>query len=166
MFGWICKIIKNSNKLRENELSWVTLDGEFKQLQPISSSNILQLLNECSIEVGKPPGSLTRIAQPCDAWVFFKSIKTCLRHLSGHAEKSELNKKLSTIFKQHEAKVVFSMKSKHKEMAIEGLLDIQASMNKAITPAIIRQSFSETGMYYFYFAPSSISDPEAIKNNW
>jgi len=110
-------MINYFSKLRENELSWVTLDGEFKQLEPFSSSNI---------EEGKPPGSLTRIAQPCDAWVFFKSIKTCLRHLGSHAEKSELNKKLSTFFKQHEPKVGFSMKSKHKEMAIEGFLDIQA----------------------------------------
>jgi hypothetical protein len=139
--------IQKIKNLRNIDLSWVTLDGESKQLDPFKSSDVLELLTDNSIEVGKPPGSLTRIWQPCDAWVFFKSIKTCLRHLNSHAANSEFNKKLSNTFIQHEVKVGLKMKPKHKEMAIEGLLDIQASMNKAITPAIIRQSFSETGMY-------------------
>jgi hypothetical protein len=154
-YEWILRVclidfikkIKTSHNLKDGDLSWFTVDGETKQLNPFSSPDTIKFLQDNSIEVGKPPGSLTRLSQPCDAWVFFKSIKTTLRHLCFHAQNSDLRSKLVNSFLQHEQKIGSMMKPKHKQMAIEGLMDIQASMNKAITPAIIRQSFQETGMY-------------------
>jgi hypothetical protein len=139
--------IQEANELEDDHVTWYTLDRESKQLTPYSSAENIKFLQDNSIEVGKPPGSLTRITQPADAYAFFKSIKTVLRHLNNHAKNSRLHDKLSSIIIQHENKIGSKLKPKHKSMAIQGLLDIQFAINKAVTPAMIIQSFVETGMY-------------------
>jgi hypothetical protein len=139
--------IKNQCELEDDDLTWYTLDGESKQLSPFTSERIIKILSDNNIVVGKPPGSSTRITQPCDAYQFFKAIKTALRAKKKNAINPVLEARLTTIFGQHEAKKNTKMKPKHKKMAIQGLLDILMFMNQVINPDIIRLSFAETGMY-------------------
>jgi transposase len=94
--------IKNQCELEDDDLTWYTLDGESKQLSPFTSERIIKILSDNNIVVGKPPGSSTRIMQPCDAYQFFKAIKTALRAKKKNAINPVLEARLTTIFGQHE----------------------------------------------------------------
>jgi hypothetical protein len=67
--------------LEEDSLSWLTLDGESTQINPVMKDRIQQLLKENNLIVTKPPGSTSSITQPADVGNSFKSIRSNIKSL-------------------------------------------------------------------------------------
>jgi len=73
--------IKLYKGLDENSLSWLTLDGESKQIIPMIKEYVQLGLKNNNIVVTKPPESTSHVAQPVDVGTIFKVIKSTLRGL-------------------------------------------------------------------------------------
>ena len=107
-----------------NSLSWFTLDGEPKQIIPMTKEgNIPKQQN------------------------IFKAIKSTLRGLRDEDNtKNDLNGNILETIANHEETVGKKVNPSHRKKASIGLQYMHREMNKVINPDIIRQHFYETGM--------------------
>jgi hypothetical protein len=140
--------IKIDKQLDQDAQVFFTLDGESKQIVPMMDAATQSLFKNNKIAVIKPPGSTSHITQPADVGKVFKAIKTTLVGLHNKDNcNHDLEKEIEAAIDNHERKVKNKMKPAQRKKALNGLQSIHRAMNKVINPDIIRESFSETGMY-------------------
>jgi hypothetical protein len=124
--------------LEEDSLSWLTLDGESTQINPVMKDRIQQLLKENNLIVTKPPGSTSSITQPADVGNSFKSIRSNIKSL----EKTDIsNKPLENIledkFELHQEFTGKKFKPGNKTKAIQGLVLLQCSISKSMNRQVV-----------------------------
>jgi len=124
--------------LEEDSLSWLTLDGESTQINPVMKDRIQQLLKENNLIVTKPPGSTSSITQPADVGNSFKSIRSNIKSL----ETTDIsNKPLENIledkFELHQEFTGKKFKPGNKTKAIQGLVLLQCSISKSMNRQVV-----------------------------
>lgn len=140
--------IKNNKNLDEDRICWFTLDGESKQIVPMMEANSHKLLKDNNIVATKPPGSTSHVTQPADVGKIFKAIKATLPTLNDSDNLDiDLKNEIVSAIETHESKIGKKFLPAQRKKAIDGLQKMQRAINIVINWDIIRQSFSETGIY-------------------
>ena len=129
--------------------AFITCDGEAKQIEVFQEQDIIDLLKENLIDLGKTPASCSAICQSSDVSSFFKAAKKRLRFTcSNKAHKVDLKKTDIGIFLTEE---VFSQREKMpdamKSKLIDGLQYIAATIQDTLKPSMIREGYESIGQY-------------------
>ena len=145
----LIKALRRKYGLLESDPAYLAEDGEDLQLQPLKHEDIIAILKEILLEIGKSCGSTTEIQQPSDAGDGFKSTKTNVRVLNDNDVRGNpvLDQAILAIIKEHEAKTKKPFSSIHRNSMVSGTRKLRQSIMDAMTPSIIVKSFAKTGMY-------------------
>ena len=135
--------------LQSDTLAWFQLDGEPKQMECYSKSELLDVLEEHNIAVGKPPASTTSTTQPCDVGNCFKAPKTSLKHINTAESPRNTHavNRIEAVLKQHEDTYGHKLPYAHKKMAVEGLLKVQLALQNSMKRDMVCKSFAMCGIY-------------------
>ena len=140
--------IKLHKSLNNDSTSWLTLDGESKQIIPMMKEGSQMILNDNNIIVTKPPGSTSHVTQPADVGKVFKAIKTTIVGLfDDNLNDNDFKDEIMIKIKCHEESNMKNMIAAYRQKICTGLMKMHRAINKVINPDIIRESFAETGMY-------------------
>lgn len=168
---WIDKI-RDYYELGIEKTAYVNFDGEDVQINPMFDEDIVQLLKEKNIQLGKVPGSSTQNTQAADAGHVFISIKTTNKGLNDHSVKHQtpLIDRLTAVFKAHNAYLnspergdarlkgrkkktvaadAIEMNPQHVRLAKYGLLRVLMALQNSLRPHMIRESFQVVGVWPF-----------------
>lgn len=135
--------------LPRDTLAWFQLEGEPTQIDCYSKRELLNVLEENYISVGKPPASTTATTQPCDAGNCFKAPKTSLKHINNDESPRNAHtmERIKAVLKKHEDKYGHKLSYAHKKMAVEGLIKIQLALQNSMNRDMICKSFARCGIY-------------------
>ena len=140
--------IKLHKCLNNDSTSWLTLDGESKQIIPMMKEGSQMILNDNNIIVTKPTGSTSHVTQPADVGKVFKAIKpTIVGLFDDNLYDNDLKDEIMIKIKCHEESNMKNMTAAYRQKICTGLMKMHRAINKVINPDIIRESFAETGMY-------------------
>ena len=136
--------------IADNVVAWFCEDGEQCQIDVLREPEIVAVLKETNIEVGKSCGSRTEVEQECDAGYVFMGTKTEVDNIMStpgrFTEVPGLRADLEAVFDRHEA-TYGKLKSRHRPVAIKGLQVIRQAMEEAFKMRLIIESFALTGKY-------------------
>jgi hypothetical protein len=151
------------------------VDGEPIQLKPFKDPLVQVKLRDRNIHVGKSPHSCTAIFQECDAGNLFKAAKTVNRKMNSKLlANSIIQRRVQSVIEAHDAfmnpiqekdksgkeaakkqtkkKKAAKKKPKrkglsayHKNLAVNGIMRVQLSLQAAVKPQIIRDSYRLCG---------------------
>mmetsp|Transcript_32984 Transcript_32984/g.45233 ORF Transcript_32984/g.45233 Transcript_32984/m.45233 type:complete len:589 (-) Transcript_32984:104-1870(-) len=144
--------LRRLRNLPDDSMAWFQLDGEAIQIECYrQGSNTLQLMTEHNIVIGKPAASTTEITQPCDAGDCFKATKTKNKFINDEdiLMDNHMYEQLQKVFVEHMKNATPSkkMSSAHVKMAINGLQRVHLAIKSAVSPQMIKESFTRTGIY-------------------
>jgi hypothetical protein len=132
--------------------------GEPIQIKVFEDKDVLRLLNDHSIVVGKPPASTTAITQPCDSGNCFRGSKTTNKRLNDAdvSHNTEMINVLTEMIGKHVSTVSPhsddpTMTAAHRHMAVYGLLRIQLALMISMHRCTITKSFEKTGIFPYTF---------------
>lgn len=146
------------------------VDGEPIQLRPFKDPHVQAKLRDRNIHVGKSPHSCTAIFQECDAGNLFKAAKTVNRKMNSKVlANSIIQRRVQSVIEEHDtfmnpiqekakngnqtkAKKTAKKKPKrkglsayHKNLAVNGIMRVQLSLQATVKPQIIRDSYRLCG---------------------
>jgi len=106
--------IKAFRNLPIHALTWFQLDGEAIQIECYQSPEMIQLLNENFVVVGKPAASTTEISQPCDIGDCSKATKCKVKNISNDdvAMETHMLERLNKVYNDHKMQYATSSKKK------------------------------------------------------
>ena len=144
--------LRQLRSLPEDSIAWFQLDGEAIQIECYQGvNNMLDLMTQHHIVVGKQAGSTTEITQPCDAGDCFKASKAKNKTISDEdiVMDTHMQERLKIVFAEHMKNVTPSkkMSSAHLKMAINGLQRVHLAIKSSVSPHMIKESFTRTGIY-------------------
>lgn len=154
-YKWLFKeyIVKNIQifKSRQSTFNsfYLTLDGEATQIQTLDDTEVLSILNDNNIDIGKGPASCSGCcSNALDCGNFFKSIKTSLTGKSGIGQEkstnSELENNIINELNKFNDKLKLSYERKNK--ISKGIVHLMEYEMKCLNFSIIRKSFETIGM--------------------
>jgi hypothetical protein len=129
------------------------MDGEGVQIACFKTEKIMKLFEEEAIVVGKPPGSLTEIAQACDNGDCFRGTKGCLKSITdAHVSyDKEMLERLQAVWEAHEKSEHVErgrkMPANHKKCGMFGVLRILMALRKNLNGEVIYKGFENCGIY-------------------
>lgn len=142
--------VRSDHKLNTSE-AYVNCDGEQIQIEVFSQKAFQDQLETQKITVDKPSASTSATSQPLDAGKLFLITKKYLSRISDGSVEQETTRFaiLSQIWRQHQEKYQYQMKSDHVRMGIWGILRVRAAFQEACTPLRIKESFKTVGQVPF-----------------
>jgi hypothetical protein len=136
--------IKAMRGLTEPSLTWFVLDGEPAQIELYNHAEVLKILEDNEIVVGKLPASTTAITQPADVGNCFIGSKTVSKLIGPRDyEDQELKDSISQAIKTHNK----SFKPTHKSLLVDGLQRIRLALETSLKPTTIMDSFQKSGIF-------------------
>jgi hypothetical protein len=144
------KELKTLRNLGLDSLTWFQLDGEAQQIECYQSPELLQLLTDARIVVGKPAASTTEISQPCDAGDCFKATKTRVKNTTDAdvIMDTHMLEKLTSVYDNHMRTTgAKKMPPNHVKMGKLGLLRVQLASKSSVTSRTVKDSFTRAGIY-------------------
>ena len=128
-----------------NEGVWFQLDGEPIQIKVYENDDVLSVLNEHNISIGKLPASTTEMTQACDQKPF-KACKANLRKVndSDIAHKTIELHTLKKILDLHELKYS-KFTPVHKKYFLFGILRVQKALMLTLRGPLVENSFADAG---------------------
>jgi len=145
----------------------LTVDGDPRQLQIITSETIRAAFKDANIIASKTPASCTPIFQPLDVGNLFKAAKTRFQKLLDEGyepEDPEDKASLLKIFRAHRCKYPKTMKKNKKPSIAMGnyftdvmkcLHTVAKALLDTLDPKVVQKSFQNAGV--------SPTDPRAIR---
>jgi hypothetical protein len=123
------------------------LDGEWKQIQMFSDSEII---SQMAVVVGKLRGSTTNINQPADQNPF-KACKTKLKVINDQniSDRKKEKSILRAMIEEHQRRCSTVIDSTHRNYIINGLLRIEFARQKSLKRETNENGFEMTGIYPF-----------------
>ena len=73
---------RTTHEIPDTTVAWYQLDGEQTQINVYNTPEMLGVLHNANIVVGKPPGSTSSITQACDREKLFIGPKTSLKRFT------------------------------------------------------------------------------------
>ena len=130
--------IKLHKSLNNDSTSWLTLDGESKQIIPMMKEGSQMILNDNNIIVTKPPGSTSHVTQPADVGKVFKAIKTTIVGLfDDNLNDNDLKDEIMIKIKCHEESNMKNMTAAYRQKICTGPMKMHRAIKKVINPDII-----------------------------
>ncbi len=118
-------------------------DGEYKQISVIQSPEVLKLLSDAGIDVGKTPASCSGILQASDVSNTFKGIKTRLRNLNDEFGLNELQiqdiKDILATFPEFTAA--------RKKAIVSSLGKVVYCVTNSVKASTVSSGYKRTGQY-------------------
>ena len=74
--------LKKTFNLADGDLSYLQLDGEARQIEPLKRNDVKESLVKNNTLVGDPPGSYTELSQPVDVGTVIPAISSQLEKIS------------------------------------------------------------------------------------
>lgn len=142
--------VRSDHKLNTSQ-AYVNCDGEQIQIEVFSQKAFQDHVETQNITVDKPSASTSATSQPLDAGKLFLITKRYLSRISDGSVEQETTRFaiLSQIWKQHQEKYQYQMKSDHVRMGIWGILRVRSAFQEACTPLRIKESFKTVGQVPF-----------------
>ena len=152
-----------------SEKFYCHFDGEEVQLKEMFDPDIMKLLDENNLIMGKVPGGSTNLTQACDAKHVILAVKSANKFINDSDVKCQtmLLGKLTAMFVEHNIWLnsngrnsnikskgrkkgnsnVIEMSPIHVRLAKFGLLRVQMAIQNSLIPRRIRESFKCIGLY-------------------
>ena len=123
--------------------SWCCLicDGEYTQIQPYFTNNIIRKLSDIKCIIGKLAALTTGISQPCDCYNLFKATKTILKSITDGqiVQYKTIKDKLDEILDQQ------NITGTYKTNIIKCILKIITALLHVVGARLIQKSFEIAG---------------------
>jgi hypothetical protein len=149
---WVLRL-KEFYELDDEDIAWLQMDGEPIQLECMSHPDILKILEEALIFIGKLCASTTEVEQPCDKECF-KGPKTSLKTIDDNevSGNTYMIERLGEVLKLHfhrMSPIVSSINPANKRQCIYGLLRVQLAFMRSLRKDTIIKSWRTTGIFPF-----------------
>jgi len=146
--------LKEFHQLSEDAVTWFQLDGEAIQIEPFLKDDVLTLLQQLKIVVGKPPASTTATTQPLDVGNVFRSSKNVISHLTDEQVPMNgvLYDALKAGIKAYEAETKHKLKQGIEQKAVKAILRAYYAISTSVNTFTITKSFRACGVYPFSYA--------------
>lgn len=132
----------------QSQSFYMTADGEALQMQPFDGDDVMVLLQNINVDLGKGPASCTNtIGNACDRSHLFKAAKKTLKSINSETEVDFIDPVL-------ENKLFKAMEVDHGQLSTEkrrniskGIVKIARSLNKVVNLHIVSHGFQRIGLY-------------------
>lgn len=166
--------IKEGENLASDDISYLQVDGEARQVEPFSNSNIIRLFEEKNIMVGNPPGSSTELTQPVDGGQMIPDINRKLEHLTDkdflgskvidRIQESVIDEHIGK-FKKPEQCATDIISTAHQKMLKHGLVRLATVYRDVLTTKkVVQNAFSVTGVHKY--PEDKLETWETIFKSW
>ena len=151
--------LKTQFNLADDDLSYLQLDGETRQIEPLKRDDVKESLVENKILVGNPPGSYTELSQPVDVGMVIPSVTKQLDSISND-ELEEfvplMNRVQTAVIVVHMAKYKAASSNEpfistaHQRHVRQGLVKLMLAKRSILNdPKIIKNSFTWSGVHQY-----------------
>lgn len=132
----------------QSQSFYMTADGEALQMQPFDSDEVMAILQNFNIDLGKGPASCTNtIGNACDRSNLFKAAKKTLKSIASETEVDFQDAVLENHLFQAMEVAHGQLTTEKRRNISKGVVKIVRSLNKVVNLHVVSHGFQRIGLY-------------------